>query len=230
MGARSLVSYSDGCGGQNKNLTIVGLYNELHLSGVYDILDHKFLTSGHTFLRNDSDFAQIEKRKASATVYVPGDWSSVVKEANCRNPFEVVTMQQREFFNYKDFISGKYTSRHFSSGGSTFRDIHWLNFGWGEEVNPVTGKVTLAHHPNEVWMCSTYSLEEPWKKVKILKERAGDVFLEQLYQAPLVPSAKKVRDLKAMARNHVRLPQRNFYVEVADQDDDGAETENLDSD
>ena len=65
-GARSLVSYSDGCGGQNKNLMVLGLYSELHQQGVYDILDHKFLTRGHTFLRNDSDFAQIEKRKSSA--------------------------------------------------------------------------------------------------------------------------------------------------------------------
>ena len=72
-GAKCLVSFSDGCGGQNKNLTIVGLYNEPHLSGVYDILNHKFLTRGHTFLKNDSDFAQIEKRKASATVFVPSD-------------------------------------------------------------------------------------------------------------------------------------------------------------
>ena len=123
-GARSLVSYSDGCGGQNKNLTIVGLYNELHLSGVYVILNHKFLTRGHTFLRNDTDFAQIEKRKASATVYVLSDWFSVVKEANCRNPFEVIAMQQEDFLNYKDFVDGKCTSRRFSSGGCTFRDIH----------------------------------------------------------------------------------------------------------
>ena len=93
MGARSLVSFSDGCGGQNKNLTIIALYNELHHSRVYDILNHQFLTRGHTFLSNDTDFAQIEKRKASAIVYIPSDWFSVVKEANCRNPFEVVAMQ-----------------------------------------------------------------------------------------------------------------------------------------
>ena len=123
-GARSLVSYFDGCGGQNKNLAIVGLYNELHLSRVYDILNHKFLTRGHTFLRNDTDFAQIKKRKASATVYVLSDWFSVVKEANCRNPFEVIAMQEEDFLNYKDFVDGKCTSRRFSSGGCTFRDIH----------------------------------------------------------------------------------------------------------
>ena len=230
MGARSLVSFSDGCGGQNKNLTIVGLYNELHLTGVYDILNHKFLTRGHTFLRNDTDFAQIEKRKASATVYVPSDWCSVVKEANRRNPFEVVAMQQEAFLNYKDFIGSKYTNRRFSSSGINFRDIHWLNFGWGEEVNPVTGKVTLVHHPEEVWMRCTYSIREPWKKVKILKERPADVPLEPLYPDPLVPAPAKVRDLKKMARDYLPSPQRNFYLDMADQDDDGAETEDQDSD
>ena len=230
-GAKSLVSYSDGCGGQNKNLTIVGLYNELHTAGVYDVLNHKFLTRGHTFLRNDSDFAQIERRKTSATVYLPSDWYSVVKEANRRSPFEVISMHQTQFLTYKDFISSKYTNRHFSSGSCSFRDVHWLNFGWGEELNPVTNKVTLVHHPNEVWMRNTYSSEEPWRKVKILKDRAGDVSLEQLYHSSLVPSAKKVRDLKAMARSHIPLPQRNFYLEMDNpDDDDGSETEDLDSD
>ena len=96
----------------------------------------------------------------------------------------------------KDFISCRYTNRHFSSGGSVFRDVHWLNFGWGEEVDPVSGKVTLVHHPNEVWMRCTYSDREHWKKVKILKESPGSVLLEQLYHAPLVLKPAKVRDLK----------------------------------
>ena len=111
-GAKSLVSYSDGCGGQNKNLTVLGLYSELHQQGVYDILDHKFLTRGHTFLRNDSDFAQIEKRKSIAVAYLPSDWCKVVEEANWQNPFQVVQMEQRQFFYYKQHIEGKYTNRH----------------------------------------------------------------------------------------------------------------------
>lgn len=125
-GASSLISFSEGCRGQNKNLTILGLYNELHLSGVYDILNHKSLTRCHSFLRNDFDFAQIKRRKASATVFVPSDWCRAEKEANCQNLFEVVAMQQQTFMNYKAFISGKYTNRSFSSGGSTFHNVHWL--------------------------------------------------------------------------------------------------------
>ena len=52
--------------------------------------------------------------------------------------------------NYKDFIGECYTNQSFSSGGSTFRDVHWLNFGWADELNTVTGKVTLVHHPDKV--------------------------------------------------------------------------------
>ena len=114
-------------------------------------------------------------------VYVPDDWCKVVREVNHRNPFEVVKMQQQHFRNFQDLVSSRYTNRHFCAEGISFRDVHWLNFGWGEEVDPVTGKVTLVHHPDDVWMRCTYSFEEPWKKVKILKENPGSVFLEQLY-------------------------------------------------
>lgn len=79
LGQSLWVLYSDGCGGQNKNLTIIGLYSELHHNGIYDVIHHKFLARGHTFMRNDKDFMQIEKRKPSTTVHIPEDWCQVVR-------------------------------------------------------------------------------------------------------------------------------------------------------
>ena len=93
-GARSLVSYSDGCGGQNKSLTIIGLFSEFHFAGIYKVIDHLYLKRGHTYLDNDRDFSIIEKRKAFAEVYVPRDWYQVVKEAGVAKPFQVVQMEQ----------------------------------------------------------------------------------------------------------------------------------------
>ena len=55
------------------------MYLELQRTGVYEILDHKFLVRGHTFLKNDRDFAQIEERKNSAKVVLPDDWVQVVR-------------------------------------------------------------------------------------------------------------------------------------------------------
>ena len=50
-------------------------------------------------------------------------------------------------------------------------------------MDPVTGKVMIVDHLNEVLM-HIYSLEEPWKTLKIVKERVGDVRLGQLYNSP----------------------------------------------
>ena len=84
------------------------------------------------------------------------------------------------------------------------------------------------HHPEEVWMHCTYSNLEPWKKVRIMKDRPADVPLEPLYPDPLVPAPAKVRDLKRMAA-YISFPQRIFCLHMADQDEDGAETEDQDS-
>ena len=51
------MSYSDGCCGQNKNLTITGFYNEMHRNRVYERINHKYLGQGHTYLENDRDFS-----------------------------------------------------------------------------------------------------------------------------------------------------------------------------
>ena len=90
---RSLVSYSDGCGGQNKNQTIISWYLELQRMGVYEILNHKFLVRGHTFLNNDRNFAQIEKRKNSAKVVLPDDWVKVLRDTNLRKAHQVNNIQ-----------------------------------------------------------------------------------------------------------------------------------------
>ena len=58
-------------------------------------------------------------------MFVPSDWFSVVREASRGSPFDVVAMEQEEFKNYKDFVRSRYTNRHFSSGGSVFRDVHF---------------------------------------------------------------------------------------------------------
>lgn len=108
-----------------------------------------------------------------------------------------------------------YRNRRIATNSSTFRDIHWLNFSWCEALNPSLNKFVLVHHPNKVWMRDMHCSLKSWRKVKIWKERAGDISLEQLYLEPLVPSAQKVCDLKQMACTHVPLPQRNFYVNFA---------------
>ena len=84
-------------------------------------------------------------------------------------------MQQGEFLTYEDFLSDKYTNWHFPSCGSTFCDIWLVRRSEPSHLQDHTSAPSKAP-----LMCFTCSLEEPWKKVKILKKSAGDVSLEKL--------------------------------------------------
>ena len=149
-GTRSLVSYSDSCGGQNKNLTILGMLSDLHLANVYQSIDHIYLERGHTYLENDRDFGIIEKRKQSAEVYIPSQWYQVVREASLKNPFQVVEMQQEDFLDFKGAVAQRYALQNKDRNGNRFllREIHRLNFGWGAEMGR-DGKKN--HGPSSLW-------------------------------------------------------------------------------
>lgn len=66
---------------------MICFWNHLINQKRFNRIDHKFLVQGHTYLPNDRDFAQIEKRKASARVHLPEDWEKVVREACPTSPF-----------------------------------------------------------------------------------------------------------------------------------------------
>ena len=75
--AESLIAYSDSCGGQNRNVNFLCLWQDVVSSSrySYEVIDHKFMVSGHSYLPNDRDFGRIEKaRRCTSAVYVPSEW------------------------------------------------------------------------------------------------------------------------------------------------------------
>jgi len=93
MTTKTLIAYSDNCGGQNKNGTIVGLWMRLISEEKFDEIIHRFPISGHTMLPCDRDFADIERvvRKIQH-VYTPEVYMDIVRKARRHNQFEVHEM------------------------------------------------------------------------------------------------------------------------------------------
>ena len=102
------------------------------------------------------------------------------------------------------------------------RNIHWINYGWGEEHDPTTGEEKTQHHPDEVWIRYTISKAKPCKKVKLTIHDTCQDAPPTLNTSTLPLNAKKVKDLQTMAKKHIPEPQRAFYMnlKVADNDDD----------
>lgn len=101
---RSLVIFSDGCPGQNKNYVMLHfLYSLVHVLKIVDSVEYVFPMRGHSYLPNDSDFALIEKKKRRLErAERPEDWDKIILNARTKpTPFHLVKMRQDDFFDIK---------------------------------------------------------------------------------------------------------------------------------
>ena len=149
----------------------------------------------------------------------------IVKETNLRKPFEVTKMTQSNSLDWKGHLDQKYRLEKKDVSGNPWRlrNVHWLNFGWGEEIDNATGETVLQYHPGEVWMKKSLFREEPWVKVKMRVNLSHTVKPAQLYCDEIRLKAGKIRDLKAMAQKYLPAPQKDYYLML--QASDGEESD-----
>ena len=120
-------------------------------------------------------------------------------------------MDQRNFKNWKDYLSTKYKIGKKDNNGDPFRirEVHWLNFGWGEDSDG-----QMVHHPEEVWFRNSFSTDEPWKKVRVTTSEQVNLQPSILYESQLPLNPNKVKDLQKLARHHIPEPEREFYMSL----------------
>lgn len=94
-GIRTITAYSDLCGGQNRNHKMALMWIYICELSTIEFIDHKFMTSGHSYLPNDADFGIIERATNKCSeLYVPEQWCSLIEKCNRKNSFKVVRMEQ----------------------------------------------------------------------------------------------------------------------------------------
>ena len=127
--ATHLVTFSDCCGGKNRNVNILALWLHIVSSEEYPVttIDQKFMTVGHLYLPNDRDFASIETAKRKSThIYIPQDWSSLIRGARRVNPFSVTEMGQADFISLEP-LAKWFINRKTNSQG---QKVDWLEIKW----------------------------------------------------------------------------------------------------
>ena len=123
--ATKLITYSDACGGQNRNIYVVHMLLHI-LSDQYPFtsISHKFMIPGHSHLPNDCDFRQIEMSKKRTHIYVPDDWEKVVVGACHKNTLHVRRMKQE--VPLKD-LKKTIVNRKVNTHGEK---VEWLKIQW----------------------------------------------------------------------------------------------------
>ena len=167
--------------------------------------------------------------RRNTSVYLSQDWVEVVRDANVTKPFEMTAMEQQDFLDWKGFVNERFkmAAKDQEEKGVLLRDIHWLNFRWGKEKE--AGKVSMKHHPDEVWIRFSLSEDEPWKKLKIvwpMQTTMEQLIPRELYQGQVLLKPAKVRDLQKIASQFVPPLQWTFYFQLKDNgSDDGNSTD-----
>lgn len=110
---KTVVLFSDSCGGQNRNRYIATILKyAVWVLPNLERIEIKFLEVGHTQMEVDSMHSVIERNKKNKTIYSPLEWPAIVRSAKRTNPYEVTVMEYDQFYDLKrlnkDLIKGKY--------------------------------------------------------------------------------------------------------------------------
>ena len=171
-----------------------------------------------THLPNDHDFSHIEKRKSTAKVFLPSHWETIVHEACVTKPFTVNAMDTSAFRDFSPLLN-QFTHRKKDAEKRPvlISKAVWINLGEAEEP----GGKTPVRHVNQVWIRYTYSSEECWSKVSLLKGHQQKQPSKSLCFPNKYPNGhpikrSKVEDLQKLVP-FLPVECRQFYIDLTSQ-------------
>ena len=200
---KEIIIYSDGCGSQNRNVTLsnalVMLAKEKGIT-----ITQTYLEKGHTQMECNSVHSVIERKKKNRDIYVPAQYVQLIEDAKTKSPPYKVRYIDHTFF--KDFS----TVREYSSirpgrkaGDPTVVDLRCLRYLPSGEIH---WKLRHADDWNE---------QLPSRKGSSHHQRPATLDqLKPLYQSSLKIKSDKFKDLQFLKQ--VILPDYHaFYDNLA---------------
>lgn len=228
--ANHLITYSDSCGGQNRNVYLLSLWLHIVASDEYAItvVDQKFMTVGHSYLPNDRDFGSIEtERRKHNTVFVPEEWYELIVNARRKNPFIVTNMTQADFVSLVP-ISKSFVNRKTNTAK---QGVQWLQMKWirVQKDKPLQFQYRYSLNSLEAW--KTVDLR---RRAKGRPPDLGRIQLPRLYTTPRPIKPGKKADLLSLF-DFIPPLHHAFYNSLLsttceESDSEDSENENGDSD
>lgn len=191
---------SDTCGGQNRNQHISALLLFLTQTTHLDVIEQKFLESGHSFMEVDSMHSAIEKAKRYVPVYSIIDWMNIMRTARSNRhrksaqPYNVTQLNFSAMLDLKDLAKRLIKNRLKDEEGN---QVKWLQIKClrYEKSSPSIIKFRYNHHG-------------PYTALNVLgRGRKTEVKeIRKAYNEQLPISNKKKEDLLKLCRKEI-IPQ-----------------------
>lgn len=199
---RKLIIWSDRCIGQNNNWRMICTYKLLIDLKYFTEVHQKFLSTGHSFLPCDRDFALIEKQKKNNLALVPFDWVEIIANARPSKPYIVLCMDQNDFKDLTQFESSLHKDPKLKITQSL-----WYKLS--------------ADSPNVICARESHNIIRPWSQFKLCakKKQENVVYrsiddLPHAYAGALPIKADKKVNLLDMCQ-YLRNPDHiRFYQSI----------------
>ena len=218
--AKILVVFSDNCSGQNKNFTILSLWQYLVAIGKFEEILHIFPVSGHTMMPCDRDFGDIERvMRKRKCIYSPTEYIQLIAEARTKNPFKVVEMTS------SDFVTVSAISKLLTKRTETV-DKDKVDYRLVSQFR------ILSERPQWLEVRFSHDETESWKAVN-LQKRGRPTRLKDITLQPILNGAKsvpkpKVDDVRSLLP-YIPPIHHSFYNSiVTDKVSKGIDVEILD--
>ena len=207
-----IVIYSDTCTGQNRNIKVaLSLMKLVQASTCVDVVEQKFMVSGHSYLPNDSDFGLIELSAKGKPIYLPDDWYNAMASARKRSKFIIVKMKAEDFFSTQPLEKAIVRrSKNIDNEAVKWHSIQWLRYE--------------KDKPFQIMYKTRLDVDEPFQTLdvrpKLTKGRPTMRLPEQelLYKEPCIINALKKRDMLFLLKyipvsyTHLDVYKRQFMM------------------
>lgn len=101
--------FSDGCGGQNKNHTLIRLCLAIVHAGRFKSVNQYFPIRGHSFLPCDRDFAVVKRKiKKVDRFYTVKEIADIIVSSSQQGKFSVTMVENEQIKDFKAWWSAYY--------------------------------------------------------------------------------------------------------------------------
>ena len=202
---KHVVLYSDSCSGQNRNKYIASaLLQIVRDSPIINVIEQKFLETGHTQMECDSMHSAIEHAKKATKIFVPSQWDTVIHMARYSKPYIVVPMKYYAFYDLRkvDFVQSFNFQLDMKGQKISWLKIKMLKV---EKAKPDEIQIKYSYEDEEG---HTLSLKRKGKRGRPCTSKC---FVRK-YTEKLVVSTDKKRDLVALCKTGI-IPEEyhDFY-------------------
>lgn len=186
-----VVYYSDRCVGQNLNKTVVFTFaayvEQAANEGRHLVIEHKLMRTGHSHMEVDTIHSAIEKAKknTSIDIEIPHDWIILISAIKRSVPFDIIEMEQRDFFALKD-LSKRYSIPKKNTAGNPIKFMDIMVFRFSTDI-PGT-----VYYKNDVE-------DEEFKQMLIVSGlELEQIEVENIENEPITLPDAKLADLRGL--------------------------------